>query len=289
MIKIAVPATSANCGVGFDCLGMAMDWWATFTFEKSDVLQISGCPTQFQNEENLVVQSFYATCDALDKEYPVFSLHMDNEIPFQRGLGTSALCIVAGILAADQWFDAHLDPMRMLSLATEIEGHPDNVAPAIFGQAVVSVIDQGKPQMVSVPCANWQVLAMIPESAISTEQARNVLPASIEFPQACHQVAHALIFSRALQIGDESLLFNSCKDVLHQPYRKQFIKQYDAIADYCQEHQLPMWISGSGSTLIAVSMRSNALEDLKQWVEQTQGIQTKRIRIAQKGATVLHE
>ena len=154
MIIVHVPATSANCCVGFDSLGMALDWWATFRFEPSDVLKITGCPKEYADKNNLVVQAFQKTCQHLHQEMPNFHLDIDSDIPFSRGLGSSSTCVVAGILACDAWFEAHMNKMEILKIATEIEGHPDNVAPCIFGQAVTSFMDQLDPRMMIVPCAS---------------------------------------------------------------------------------------------------------------------------------------
>ena len=289
MIKVSVPATSANCAVGFDCLGMALEWWATFSFEQSDELKVIGCPSEFQNEDNLVVQSFYHVCDFLGKKRPTFTLHIDNDVPFQRGLGTSAMCIVAGVLAADQWFNAQMNKMELLKISTKIEGHPDNVAPAIFGNAVVSYLENDSPRMMIIPCANWDAMAVIPDVHISTSQSRELLPKEIPFHQATSQVAHALAFSQALQVGNELVLFSSCEDVLHQPYRKQLIPHYDELEAYCKEEQIPMWISGSGSTMICVSMDIMKLQKAQHWVQDNLGYKTQPIAIAKRGAFVVNE
>ena len=120
MISVCVPATSANCCVGFDCLGMAVDWWAHFTFEKSDTLIVEGCPGEFKGQNNLVVQAFYTTCDYLHLGYPTFKLTIDTDVPFARGLGSSSTCVVAGILACDAWFKKGMDKMEILKIATSI-------------------------------------------------------------------------------------------------------------------------------------------------------------------------
>ena len=112
MISVCVPATSANCCVGFDCLGMAVDWWAHFTFEESDTLIVEGCPGKFKGQNNLVVQAFYTTCDYLHLGYPTFKLTIDTDVPFARGLGSSSTCVVAGILACDAWFKKGMDKME---------------------------------------------------------------------------------------------------------------------------------------------------------------------------------
>lgn len=286
MIDVYVPATSANCCVGFDCLGMALDWWAHFHFEKRDVLQIEGCPTKFQNEQNLVVQAFYKTCDYLKKAYPVFKLVIDSDIPFARGLGSSSTCVVAGILACDAWFDAGLNKMDILNIATSIEGHPDNVAPAIFGQATTCFIQEDKVRMSVVQCAPYHCLVMIPDYEVKTAKARKLLPSSLDFQDCIKQVGHALGFIQALQQGNEMILSYACHDILHEPYRKKLIHEYDDIKDYCTKHQIPMWISGSGSCMLAISLDETKLIDLAMYAEP---LKCKFLTIAKKGAYVKYE
>ena len=172
MISVHVPATSANCCVGFDCLGMAVDWWAHFTFEESDELIVEGCPEEFKGSNNLVVQAFYTACDYLRLDYPTFKLTIDTDIPFARGLGSSSTCVVAGILACDAWFKKNMDKMEILKIATSIEGHPDNVAPAIFGQATACFMEKEDVKMSLVPCADYHCLAIVPCYEVKTSQAR---------------------------------------------------------------------------------------------------------------------
>ena len=290
MITVHVPATSANCCVGFDSLGMAIDWWATFRFEPSDTLKITGCPEEYADKNNLVVQAFQTTCQYLDQEMPTFHLDIDSDIPFSRGLGSSSTCVVAGILACDAWFEAQMNKMEILKIATQIEGHPDNVAPCIFGQAVTSFMDQGQPRMMIVPCASYHGLAMIPDYPIVTNEARKILPQSLPYQEAVSQVGHALCFIQALQVGNEMILARACQDFLHEPYRKKLIPDYDPIHSICQELDLAMWISGSGSTMLALSMDLQRLEKLKQTVEnESPHILCRRVRVASKGAWVENE
>lgn len=289
MIRVHVPATSANCCIGFDSLGMALDWWATFQFEPSDELIITGCPKEYANEDNLVVQSFLKTCQHLRKEVPTFHLHIDSDIPFSRGLGSSSTCVVAGILACDAWFQTHLNKMEILEIATDIEGHPDNVAPCIFGKAVCSFMEEGKPRMMIVPCADYKCLAMIPDYPIVTNEARKVLPSTLKYKDAVSQVGHALCFLQALQVGNEMILVKSCVDHLHEPYRKKLIPDYDSIHEQCQEMDLAMWISGSGSTMLAISLDPAKLNQLQKDVETKLSIQCRQMPIASKGAWVEYE
>lgn len=290
MIDVFVPATSANCCVGFDCLGMAVDWWAHFSFEKNDALEIEGCPDEFKGMDNLVVQAFYKTCDYLDEDYPAFKLIIDTDIPFARGLGSSSTCIVAGVLACDAWFKKELNKMELLNIATSMEGHPDNVAPAIFGQATACFMEGNSVKMSFVPCACYQCLAIVPRYEVKTSEARKVLPKSLNFQDCVTQLGHALAFLQALQQGNEMILYYACKDLMHEPYRKKFILEYNEIKEYCNLKQLPMWISGSGSTMMTVSLEQNRLIELASFLEEHfDSLDYKFITIAKKGAYVKYE
>ena len=197
----------------------------------------------------------------------LFKLTIDTDVPFARGLGSSSTCVVAGILACDAWFKKGMDKMEILKIATSIEGHPDNVAPAIFGQATACFMEREDVKMSLVPCANYHCLVIVPRYEVKTSQARKVLPTGMAFKDCVSQVSHALVFIQALQQGDESLLASSCRDLLHEPYRRQFIKEYDRIKKYCDSKQLPMWISGSGSTIMVVSLEESHLVELSKILE----------------------
>lgn len=290
MIKVTVPATSANCCIGFDCLGMAVDMNAVFTFEESDALKITGCPEEFANEDNLVVQGFKRICDYLKKDMPPFHLHIDSPIPLSRGLGSSSACVVAGMMGANEWLQAGFDQTKLLTLAIEMEGHPDNVAPAIYGQTCVGFMDDGQPHLMHINCPEWKGLAMIPPYPIHTEEARKILPSSLPYRKVTKQVGYALTFVQALQAGDELVLSRACHDFLHEPYRKNLIAEYDNIRDYCMARGFPMWISGSGSTMLAISLHDYKLKHLKKWVEETYpDIQCQFVSISKEGAKVEHE
>lgn len=286
MIEVKVPATSANCCIGFDSLGLALNWYATFQFEKADAMEISGCPKEYQDENNLVVLAFKKACAYMKKECPLFHLHIDSTIPFARGLGSSATCIVGGILAANAWFDKPLSNDELLRLATEMEGHPDNVAPALFGGMSACFMDGDSIYMQSIESVDWKGVAMIPSYPISTHEARKVLPKQIEYEKACQQVGHALVFMQAFQKGQEELLSTCCVDYLHEPYRKQMIAEYDEICEFCKKYTMPMWISGSGSTMLALSQSDDKVNGLKMYLKEYKNIMYKEVEVSKKGAVV---
>ncbi|MCH4008585.1 homoserine kinase [Companilactobacillus sp.] len=270
MIRIKVPATSANIGPGFDCMGLAVSLYSSVDFEKSEQkLVIQGCPEEFQNEQNLVYQAFIKCCNYLGQDVPNVKITIENNIPVARGLGSSAFCIVAGLEGANQWFKAGLSKEVLLDLATEMEGHPDNVSPAIYGKLGVSFIDEDKNvQTVHFDVdQKLQFVTLIPDYEVSTDKARAILPTQMSYREAIYQVGHAVALSKAMELGDLKLISASIIDKMHEPYRSQLIPDYDTAKKICESANGTMYISGSGSTMMAIVANE---EDAKQIVTETQ-------------------
>lgn len=256
MIKITVPATSANLGIGYDTLGMAVSLYSHFTFERSESLQISGCPEEFQNEGNLVYVSFV---DALrewgEEPFPV-RLDIQTDVPVARGLGSSSTCVVAGIMAAAALTGHTVDRAELVRLATSVEGHPDNVAPAILGGAVCSFTPEGGlPRCLRYGVSdNLRFVTIIPPYEVHTSEARKVVPQGVPLSDAVWQMGRIAGMTRGLETGDLSLIADANDDRLQEPYRRALIPDYDAIRDVCLDGGAgTLWISGSGSTLMAVT------------------------------------
>lgn len=265
MIRIKVPATSANLGVGFDCMGLAVSLYSTIDFEQSSQkLIISGCDEQFQNEQNLIYQAFVRGCQFLNQPIPNVKITIDNHVPVSRGLGSSAVCIVGGLMGANLWFDSPLNKEEILTLATEMEGHPDNVSPAIYGKLGVSFIDSDK----NVQTVHFDVsdklhfVAMIPNYAVSTEQARKILPTEMSYKDAIYQVSHAVALSKALEDGNLSLIKSAIIDRMHEPFRQQLIPDYQKAKNICENSHGVMYISGSGSTMMAITDNKASAQEI---------------------------
>ena len=256
MIKITVPATSANLGIGYDTLGMAVSLYSHFTFERAETLQITGCPEEFQNEGNLVYVSFV---DALREwgvePFPV-RLHIETEVPVARGLGSSSTCVVAGIMVAAALTRHTVDRAELVRIATAVEGHPDNVAPAILGGAVCSFTPEG-----GLPrCLRYEVserlrfITVIPPYEVHTSDARKVVPQEVPLSDAVWQMGRIAGMTRGLETGDLALIADANDDRLQEPYRRALIPDYEAIRATCLDGGAgTLWISGSGSTLMAVT------------------------------------
>lgn len=289
MISVSVPATTANCMVGFDCLGMALDWSATYRFWPSDHLEIIGCDEAYANESHMVVQAFYYACQQMKKEKPIFRLVCESDIPFERGLGSSAIMIVAGLMAAVAWHQQEVNKMVLYQWACQLEGHGDNVGPAIFGQATISYPKEDGFGMMMVPLANWYGLAVMSDIQVNTHQARQVLPKELSFEKSSRQVAHALAFVQALSSQNKMALSDNMIDYLHEPYRRHLIPYYDQVKRVASSHHCVMWISGSGSTLLLLSDQTKDLLEASYELEKQLGVSTRLVKPAKRGAFVSYE
>lgn len=244
MIKVKVPATSANLGPGFDVLGLAIDRYNIFTFVESAE----------SKEENLIYKSYRRVFEYLGKPLIPVKIQVNDNIPIARGLGSSAACIVGGIMGANEILGKPLDKEDILKLATEIEGHPDNVAPAIYGGLVVSVMEGDKIHIAKLPIKNkLNFIALVPNFELSTSKAREVLPKRIDFKDGIYNVSRVSILLTALATGDSGLIKLGLQDKFHQPYRGKLIEGFDEIISAVnQKGALGCYLSGAGPTIMCI-------------------------------------
>lgn len=260
-VKILVPATSANVGAGFDALGLALSLHNTVTMEEWDKLDImasdgSLVPT---GTSNLIYRSAKAVYEQLGKPIKGLRIRQENPIPMARGLGSSSACIVAGILGANALLSNPLTKRQMLTLATSIEGHPDNVAPAMLGGFVSSVFDEGQ-----VFTARKEIneelafAAFIPNFKLLTEKARAALPKTVDRRDAVYNLSRAALATAAFCDGDYELLRVATKDALHQQYRLPLIPGGERVFEIAWDlGAYAVYISGAGPTIMAVVHRDN--------------------------------
>ena len=204
MIKIKVPATSANIGPGFDSIGLALSLYNTFTFEEIPKgLEIMGCDDRFKGEDNLVYTSMKRTLAEIGHEIGGIRITMETNIPVSRGLGSSAACIVAGILGANELAGSPLSKDGLLKIATEIEGHPDNVAPALLGGLVTSIAEGDEVFHNNINVAKGiKFIALIPDFTLSTKEAREVLPKEISFKDGVFNVSRVSYYCQPFLMGN---------------------------------------------------------------------------------------
>lgn len=254
-VTVRVPATSANVGVGYDVLGLALDLTATFMFSQADRLEIMGCEPEYRNQNNLVWTSYLSACHALGTNPAPLHIGIHSPIPLRGGLGSSSACVVAGIAAAQALAGRAYDRSFTIDLATRIEGHPDNVAPAVLGSLVSSFVEEGH-----TTALRWEVakslrfVAIAPPYQVLTPEARKLIPTSVPTSTAVWQVGRCVAMIKALELGDAELIGRSSHDRLHEPYRAKLIPDYEALRSHALAAGACAYlISGSGSTMLAVA------------------------------------
>lgn len=257
MPLVRVPATTANLGPGFDTLGMALELYDEIFIEESSSLEIAitgeGEATIPRGPENIAYRAARAVFQRADRPEITFRLRMHNHIPVARGLGSSAAALVGGLIGANTILGNFLNQTELIELATEIEGHPDNVAPAILGGLVVSVRDtrQVYCQRLEPPPGLTMVVA-IPQFTLSTRVSRNVLPANVPLEDAVFNVSRVGMLLAAVQAGNLELMGKMMVDKLHQPYRLPLVPGMNEVFTAARDAgALAVTLSGSGPTVIA--------------------------------------
>lgn len=288
-IRIQVPATSANLGVGFDVMGLALDLVATFTFQDSDELRIGGCLERYCNDQNLVWASYRQACAMLDVDTRTLAIDIESPLPLSGGLGSSSTCVVAGVVAAQLLSGRPFDRALALDMATTIEGHPDNVAPAVYGGLTSSFVEAGTTCAAVMPVGdNLRFVAMAPPYEVHTDQARRALPEEVPLQTAVWQMGRCVAVADALERGDAALLAKACHDKLHEPHRRLLIPDYDLLrTSSLQADACAFVISGSGSTMLAVADGDEVANRIEKAIETSvEGLWVRRLRANMSGTAV---
>lgn len=258
-VSVYVPATSANMGPGFDCMGIALDLWNEIHVTPSDrtTVVITGYGEQDlpRDDTNLVLRTMTSLADRCNRPLPPVAVLLRNRIPIASGLGSSAAALVGGLLAANMLFDSPFSRADILRIAAEDEGHPDNVAPAFLGGAVLAYLHEDGVTHVNLPLReNFSFVTVTPAFPLLTETARGVLPATVRRQDAVFNVAHASFLTAALTTGNVPLLRRSLVDRLHQDARKALIPGFeDVVAAANGAGAYGTVLSGAGPTLLAIA------------------------------------
>ncbi len=263
--KITVPASSGNVGPGFDCLGCALTLYNHFQVALAEELRITAsgpfADRVAKNKTNLVYQSFEQFFMHLGQPKPIVALHIDVHIPLSRGLGSSATATIGGLMAGNVIAGSPLSLVEIFQLASVIEGHPDNVAPAVLGGCQLVVGNKGGEwQLCSVPWhENFVGIVAIPEFELSTAKARQVLPKEVPLSDAIFNCAHLGVLLQGLSRGEPDWVKLGLKDKLHQPYRQPLIPAMAEVEAQALNHgALGVVISGAGPTLLAVGTKTHS-------------------------------
>lgn len=253
-VTIHVPATSANLGVGFDVLGLALELEAAYSFEPAPQLQVSGCDERYCNEQNLVWTSYLTACEELGVPSQPLHIHEDCPIPSSGGLGSSSTCVVAGIAAAQVLNSLKLDRSFTLNLATRIEGHPDNVAPAVMGGLVSSFVEDEQTVTTRwVVAPNLRFVCMAPPYQVLTTDARQALPSMVPMSSVSWQVGRCLAMVSAMASGRPEQINACCHDRIHEPYRAPLIPDFERLKDCSMDAGAATFlISGAGAAMLAI-------------------------------------
>jgi homoserine kinase len=260
IFEVSVPATTANIGAGFDCLGAALSLYNHFEFSLADRLTITasgeGADKVERDETNLVYQAIAKFYQHIDRPIPAIAFHTDTKIPLSRGLGSSATAIVGGLVGANLLAGSPLERGELLDLAIAMEGHPDNVAPAMLG---------GCQLMASNQAGGWEycdlqwhesiaIAVAIPDFELSTAKARAVLPKQFSMADAVFNASHLALLTHGIQTGNASWLKAGLQDRLHQPYRQSLITgMADVQAAAIAAGAYGLVISGAGPTLLSLA------------------------------------
>lgn len=256
--QVKVPATSANIGAGFDVMGMALSVYNVFEVEEikenSEII-FEGFELEYSNRDNIFYKSMILLLDKYKYKYNGFKITLkENNIPIARGLGSSSSCIVGGLIAANKIMKNKITKEELVKIATDIEGHPDNVSPAILGGLVVTVVEDDKLYYNKVDISEDIVFSCyIPNFKVSTEEARKIIPKKIKLSDGIYNVGHSMLTLLAFINKDYDLLKISCRDKFHQNYRGSLIEGYENIlCKFDNYGAMGTFISGSGPTIIGI-------------------------------------
>lgn len=282
-VTVRVPATSANLGPGFDCMGLALPIYNEVTVEET-VMPGSGVEINIiqdvetydtlsipKDENNIVYKAIELLYNFVGQTATDMKITIKTNIPVTRGLGSSASVIVGGLIAANELLGKPADDLVLLSIASEVEGHPDNVAPAMFGGfCLASMEDDGSVSYSKIEWPeNWKLTVLIPDYELDTKIARSVLPENYSIKDACFNIRKASMIIDSIHRKDADFMKRALEDKLHQPYRKDLIKGFKELSEFLNNKDdiLGCVISGAGPTILVIS-QNDGFEKVNNEVKQ---------------------
>lgn len=309
-VSVKVPATSANIGPGFDCLGIALPIYNIITIEET-VLPGTGIEINLMSEDevidemifdniprdetNIVYKAVEMLYNSIGQEPSELKINIQSQIPVTRGLGSSASVIVGGLMAANKLLGSPADEVALLSIATEVEGHPDNVAPAILGGFVLSSQEDDG----SIICRKlnwpeeWNLTVCIPDFELSTNIARSVIPQQIPLQDAVYNAKHLAMLIEAVEKKDKKLMKAALKDKLHQPYREKLVPGMREIMEAFKHEEgvLGCVLSGAGPSILIISHKYD-VDKIKStvkeiWEGQSIKADIRTLKVEENGAEII--
>ena len=306
-VSVKVPATTANLGPGFDCLGLALPIYNTVTVEETimpgtgieiniidetheqDIISI---PT---DENNIVFKAIELLYNSIGQTPSELKITIKTHIPIARGLGSSAAVIVGGLIAANELLGRPADEAALLSIATEIENHPDNITPAVVGGFVVSSIEEDGSVVYSKMNwpKDWNITVCIQDYELATDIARSVLPAEVPMKDAIFNLKHTAMLVQAVNTHDEKLMKIALHDKLHQQYREKLVPGLKEINEALkhEENVMGVVISGAGPSVLVISYGNN-LNKIREtvskvWLDLNVKSKILTLQVEENGATVI--
>jgi homoserine kinase len=259
-LVVRIPATTANLGPGFDALGLALTLYNRLVVEPlPGGLEIrtrgEGADRLPADETNLTYRAFRQVFERLGEPVPPVRITGEIQVPLSRGLGSSAAAVVGGLVAGNTLAGSRLSQEELLRLATAMEGHPDNVAPALLGGFTVACLtDTGVSCIRLEPPSELRAVVAIPEQEMPTAQARAALPGTVPHAHAVLNVGRTALLVAAIATGELQHLRTAMRDLLHEPYRAPLLPGMEAALEAAREAgALGAALSGAGSTLIALA------------------------------------
>lgn len=311
-VSVKVPATTANLGPGFDCMGMALPVYNTITIEET-VLPGTGIEINAINDDasaddllfehipldetSIIYKAVELLYNSIGQTPSELKITVQSQIPIARGLGSSASVIVGGLIAANELLGKPADEVALLSIATEVEGHPDNVTPAIVGGLVItSQEDDGSIVYKKLDWPEeWSITVCVPDYELSTDISRSVLPKEVPMADAVFNAKRLGMFVHAVHTKDAELMKLALHDKLHQPYRMKLVPGLDKIMENLkhEENVLGCVLSGAGPSIIVISQK-NGLDKIKSivkdtWEDMNVKVNIMTLPVEQQGAQVISE
>lgn len=286
-VSVKVPATTANLGPGFDCLGLALPLYNTITIEETvlpgtgveiNVLVNENMTDEFSlehvpmDENSIIYKAVELLYNSIGQTPSELRITIHSEIPISRGLGSSASVIVGGLIAANELLGHPADEAALLSIATEVEGHPDNVTPAIVGGLTMASTEEDGSilyRKLEWP-QEWVLTLCVPEYELPTEISRSVLPKEVPMEDAIFNAQRMGMFIQAVHTHDAELMKLALKDRLHQPYRMKLVPGLEKIIENLkhEDNVLGCVLSGAGPSILIVSLKNN-IDRMKAIVKDT--------------------
>lgn len=311
-VSVKVPATSANIGPGFDCMGMALPIYNIVTIDETvlpgtgveinifseteelDNLIIDHIP---RDENSVVYKAVEMLYNSIGQTPSELKINIETSIPVTRGLGSSAAVIVGALIAANKLLGNPADESALLSIATEVEGHPDNVTPAIVGGLVMSSLENDGSivyRKLDWP-DDWAITVCIPDVELATEISRSVIPKEIPIEDAVFNVKRMGMFIKALYDEDSELMKLALTDKLHQPYREKLVPGLKELNEAFkhEEDVLGCVLSGAGSSMLIIS-KFNVVDKVKSVTEEVMNnlnikADIRTLKVAEQGAQIISD